>query len=178
MAQVVANYGLQGNAAPSLYALAATNGTTGAFEAAPLANTTNSVVCSGTSTACTGGYLQSGGKKAYTITSGATYSMAAGLGSVNATKLVAAWKVPATIQTTTALTVSNAANVALASGATVVHGSYLNFKALVQNTGGDSDLYGRDGQCRHPDGQRAAERKRKYRDPGGLRRCQYLPHFL
>jgi subtilase family serine protease len=125
MADVVEKYGLQGNANPALYGLAAT---LGVFHDSTTSN--NSLACT-SGTGCTGGYLTSGGVKAYTT--GVGYDEATGFGSVNATNLINNWKVPATAASTTSLVVRNDATNALIT--TVVHGTPLKLVATVTGSG-------------------------------------------
>ena len=126
MADVVAKTGsLQGNANPALYALA---NTVGVFHDSTVGS--NSLACT-SGTGCSGGYLKSGGVNAYTT--GIGYDEATGFGSVNATNLINAWKVPATAASTTSLVVKNDATGALIT--TVVHGTPLKLVATVTGSG-------------------------------------------
>jgi len=128
MAEVVEKYGAQGNVNPTLYSLYST---AGIYNSVKTGN--NSVTCS-TGTGCSGGYLKSGTAYAYTAATG--YNEAGGLGSINATKLLAAWKAPATKSTTTALAITNYSTGASVVGTSVVHGTPLNFTATVTGSGG------------------------------------------
>ena len=120
MAQVVAQYGPQGNANPEIYNLAAT---AGVYHDTTVGN--NSLACA-SGTGCTGGYLMSGGK--YAFTTGVGYDEATGLGSVNAATFISNWKNPTGISSTS-LTVENDATSVPVT--TVVHGTPLKLIATV-----------------------------------------------
>jgi subtilase family serine protease len=104
-ALVVQSHGAQGNINPVLYSLYQSGKAPSIFHAPVIG--TNAVQCTAGTTNCgSGGYLvDSTGALAYQATTSG-YNAAVGLGSVNVTNLIADWKSPATIPTTTTFTLT------------------------------------------------------------------------